>query len=220
VPNTTGWTQCSITAVSTAAPTGPPHAISAYTPTPNSTPAAVIEAAGVPVPEGTHTPLPTLTAVPVYNGASYAAQLGTVFSTYNAANFAYDGLCQTITVPAAPTFTLEVYANGNEPAAYFDFDVNLLDTSGNFLVNLWDENVITSTSSGDTAYRTVTIPSSSLTPYIGQTVELFVGIWTKSGSGSNSTSYSGYYFVDYVNLTGSPTGPAAIHRRPVKVIRH
>ena len=173
-------------------------------------------AAGAPIPVGTGSPVPTQTTVPTYNGDANAAVFGGVFSTYNLANFEYNGLCQTVTVPASVTFTMSIFGNGNEGATYVDFVVDLLDGNGNFLANLYTENV-----ENDTTFRTITIPSSTYSAYVGQTVELFVGMWTKSGSGSNSTKYSGYYFVDNVSLFGIPQTPAAIHRRPaVKVIRH
>jgi hypothetical protein len=121
------------------------------------------------------------------------------------ANFAYNGLCQLVTIPKSPTLSMWVFANGNEPAAYVDFDVMLLDTSGKLITTLIDEQAVTATSPGDTAYRQITAQTSgpaSLTPYAGQTVQLFVGIWTKSGSSSNSQKFSGYYFVDDLSLMG------------------
>ena len=201
VPTTTGWTQCSITA--TEAGVTAPHAISAYTPTPNSTPAAVIAAAGTSIPVGTATPLPTVTTSQVHSG-TYGAVFGALFSNYNAANFAYDGLCQKVTIPTDATISLFLWGNGNEGATYLDFDVMLLDTSGNLVATLDDQADITATSSGDTSWQMVSVPSSTLAPYVGKTYELFVGIWTKAGSGSGSTKYSGYYFVDDMSLSGIP----------------
>ena len=120
------------------------------------------------------------------------------------ANYAYNGLCQQVTIPANPAAQLYVFANGTENSlAYLGFDVDVLDTTGKYVANLVDENQIAVSPPGDTAYRLISIPTSSLSPYIGQTVQLFVGIWTKAGSSSNSTTYSGLYFVDDFNLTGS-----------------
>jgi hypothetical protein len=65
------------------------------------------------------------------------------------------------------------------------------------------ENIASSTSAGDTSYRMISIPgsaSNSFAQYAGQTINLFVGMWTKAGSGSNSTSYSYYWLVDDISL--------------------
>jgi hypothetical protein len=197
----TGWTQCSISSAATGSgPLPNPGAFSKYTPTPNTTPGAVIESAGtaVPTPAGTAPPIQTVTAVPV-NSGTHAAVLGGVFSSYNQEDFAYNGLCQTITVPQNPVLTMYVYANGNQPTKYFHFDVDLLNTSGAFLTNAYeDPSPITSTKAGDTAYRLITVPAASLQPYVGQTVELFLGIWISG----ESTKYSGYYFVGDATLMG------------------
>jgi hypothetical protein len=200
-PNTTGWTQCSITA--TEAGVSAPHAISAYTPNPATTPAAVIDAAGTTIQQGTASPVPTVTTTQVHSG-TYSAVFGSLFSTYNAANFGYNGLCQTVTIPADATISLFLWGTGNEGATYLDFDLMLLDTSGNLVTTLDDQADITGTSPGDTTWQMVSVPSSTLVPYVGKTYELFVGIWTKAGSGSGSTKYSGYYFVDDMSLSGIP----------------
>ena len=121
------------------------------------------------------------------------------------ADFAYNGLCQLVTIPKSPTLSMYVFGNGNEAASFVDFEVLLLDTSGKLLAPLIEEQAVTATSPGDTAYRQITAPAtgaSSLAPYAGQTVQLFIGIWTKSGSTSNSQKFSGYYFVDDLSLMG------------------
>jgi hypothetical protein len=198
-----GWTVCTITAGSNGAVPPASRPFSSFTPIPGTTPGAAIEAAGTSVAQGTGTPLPTQTTVPVHSGNS-AAVFGGVFSTYAMANYAYNGLCQQVTIPANPAAQLYVFANGTENSlAYLGFDVDVLDTTGKYVANLVDENQIAVSPPGDTAYRLISIPTSSLSPYIGQTVQLFVGIWTKAGSSSNSTTYSGLYFVDDFNLTGS-----------------
>jgi hypothetical protein len=199
----TGWTICTITAAVNGAAPLASRPFSSFTPTPGTTPGAAIEANGTSVPQGTGTPHPTQTTVPVHSGNS-AAVFGGVFSTYAMADYAYNGLCQKVTVPNNPAASLYVWANGTENSlAYLGFDVDVLDTTGKYMANLLDENQIALTPPGDSAWRQITIPTSSLSAYSGQTVEIFVGIWTKAGSSSNSTTYSGLYFVDDFNLTGS-----------------
>lgn len=204
-----GWTQCSITAVSSEASPGaaPPQAISNYTPNPDTTPGAVIEAAGTSVTQGSATPTPTQTTVPTYGGDANAAVFGGLFSTYNQGNYAYNGLCQLVTVPQNPSVSMELLANGNEGSSYFDFDVLALDPTGKYLATIYvDPNPIGSpaASPGDSTYRSVSQNATALTPYVGQSVEIFVGIWTKAGSSSGSTKYSGYYFADNFQLSGVP----------------
>ncbi|HTW82644.1 MAG TPA: hypothetical protein VMD91_01100 [Candidatus Sulfotelmatobacter sp.] len=200
-PNATGWTQCSVFAAESGVT--PIHPISSYTPNPGTTPAAVIMANGSSVPQGSSSPVPTQTTVPVASG-TYAAVFGALFSNYNAGNYGYNGLCQTVTVPVGATMTMDYFANGNEGATYLDFDVLLLDTSGNYLATLLDTTDITSSSPGDNAYKTQQIPATAFAPYVGQKVELFIGMWTKAGSGSGSTKYSGYFFIDDAQLMGVP----------------
>ncbi len=114
------------------------------------------------------------------------------------------GFARQVKIPQNPAASLYVWANGTENSlAYLGFDVDVLDTTGKFVANLVDENQIAVTPPGDSAWRQLTIPTSSLSAYSGQTVEIFVGIWTKAGSTSNSTTYSGLYFVDDFNITGS-----------------
>jgi len=81
--------------------------------------------------------------------------------------------------------------------------VNVLDTTGKYLGNLVDENQIALTPPGDSAYRLVSIPATALAPYGGQTVIIYLGIWTKAGTSTGSTTFSGYYFVDDFNMAGS-----------------
>jgi len=204
----TGWTQCSISALSPSAPAGtsPIHPLSTFTPTPATTPGAVIALGGSSILQGTATPVPTQSTVPLDGvDGTHAAVLGGVFSTFNQANFAYDGLCQAVTIPRQQAnMVMQIFGNGNEAAAFVDFDVILLDTSGGYLTDLYDEQVVTATSPGDTAYRQVTVANSALQPFAGKAVQVFVGIWTKSGSGSNSLKFSGYYFIDSFFLNGVP----------------
>jgi hypothetical protein len=200
----TGWTQCSITKSAAGAP-APSHAFSTFTPTPGSTPGAFIETAGTSVAVGSATPVPTQTTVPV-TGGTHAAVFGGVFSNYNLEDYKYDGLCQLVTIPNNATATLNIFANGNDGKTYDDFVVDVLDTTGAYLGNLYDDGTadpITATSSGDTKYRQVSIPNSTLAPYAGQSVELFVGSWINAGSGTGATFYSTYYFVDDFLLLGT-----------------
>ena len=208
-----GWTVCSFNASVPNAP-APNRAFSTFTPQPvggaNPGPAAAIKAKGTAVPQGTSTatPLPTQFTVPV-NSGNDAAVLGGVFSNQQFEDFRYNGLCQQVTVPANnPGISMQLWANGNDGSKFFNFEVDALNTSGQFLGNIYeDPNPIGSPnpgSPGDSAYRAVTVPASSLTPYAGQTIDLFVGVWIDGGSSSGSTSFGSYYFVDDFNLTGTP----------------
>lgn len=202
-PNATGWTQCTIQAAAGNAtfPSGQ-QPFSTYTPDPNATPAAVVEAAGTAAPAGSSAPHQNQTTVPTYNGVPYAGVFGALFqSNYYAADWAFNGLCQSLVVPPAASLTMEIFGNGNQISTYFDFDVMLLNQQGQLLTTLYTEDVITSTSAGDTAFRQISIPNSAFAAYEGMNAQLFIGIWTSSG---NSTKYSGYYFVDDVNLQGIP----------------
>lgn len=200
----TGWTVCTISAAaSTSATPAPSRPFSTFTPTPGTLPAATISAAGTTVPQGTGSPTPTQNTVPVNSGKS-AAVFGAVFSNFTAANFAYNGLCQQVKLPANPQGELSVFANGTENnLAFLGFEVNVLDTNGKWLANLVDENQIALMPPGDSAYRTVILPATQLAPFGGQTVQIFVGIWTKAGTSTGSTTFSGYYFVDDFNMAGS-----------------
>jgi hypothetical protein len=198
-----GWTVCTITTTASGASLLPSRPFPKFTPVPNTTPQASILANGASVPQGTGTPTPTQNTVPV-NSGKQAAVLGGVFSNFNDSNFAYNGLCQMVKIPANPVGSLSVFANGTENSlAFYGFQVNVLDTTGAYLTNLVDENQIAVKPPGDTAYRLVVLPSSSLAPFAGQTVELFVGFWTKAGTSTGSTTFSAYYFVDDVGIAGS-----------------
>jgi hypothetical protein len=208
-PNSTQWTQCAVTSANANA--GPLiHPFSTFTPVPGSTPGATVSSNGTTIPQGTATPVPSLNAVIVTSGNN-AAVLGGLFDAqFRQADLAYNGLCQAITMPKNPTITMNILGTGNETGNpvgsstdFVNFDVNILDTSGKYLANVYDEQVVTPTSGGDTAYRSVTIPTSLLTQFVGQKVEIFIGIWTKSG-GSGGTRFSGYYFVDDFQLKGNP----------------
>lgn len=200
----TGWTQCTIAG---AAPgvTPPTRAFSTFTPTPGTTPGAVINTAGTSIPIGssTATPLPTQSTVPV-NSGTHAAVFGGVFATFNQEDWRYNGLCQTVTVPNNPGMQMQLFANGNDGTSFADFEIDALNSSNQYLGNIYeDPNPIGSppSSPGDTSYRLVSVPASSLSPYIGQTINLFIGIWVNGG---NNAKFSTYYFVDDFNLTGTP----------------
>jgi hypothetical protein len=219
-PGTGGWTQCTIGTVPAAANPEPqlgpgvtgaptPHPHPTFTPFPGSTPAAIELASGsvlatpAPYPTGTGTPVPVATPVPtvsqmVVNSGSYGALFGQVFSNYNAGDYYYNGLCQNITVPTGlSNLTFYTFGNSNENSTYVDFDVILLNpTTQAFGTWLYTEAQETGT-----AYHQVSVPMSS---YAGNTYTLFMGMWTKSGSTKNQTTYSGYQFLDDVALTPVP----------------
>jgi hypothetical protein len=207
---TKGWTQCTITGTAPGA-TPPTRVLTTFTPTPGSTPGASLAAVGTAVTVGSAAPNPKQSSVPATTtgtGSGFAAQFGGVFSNYNQEDLRYNGLCQQITVPLNPTMTFNVFGNGNDGATYDDFEIDVLNTTGQFLGNLYeDKNPTTSTVAGDTAasgYRAGSVSTTTLAPYVGQTVELFVGLWVDAGSGSNSQSYSEYYWLENVSLVGNP----------------
>lgn len=200
----TGWTVCSVTQAATGS-TFPStrYPYSTYTPLPGTTPAAVIDTAGTTIPQGTKTPAP-ITSV-IANSGTHAAVFGQLFNNYNAGDWLYNGFCQAIKMPGNPTLSMAILGTGTENnSAYFALDISVLDATGKFLSEIYDENVIATAPPGDSTYRTVTVPTTLLQPYVGQNVQMFVGIWTKAGSSSNSMVYSGYYFVDDFILSGIP----------------
>jgi hypothetical protein len=205
VTTTGGWQQCTI---NPASPVKPNRALSTFAaPSPPATPGAVVESAGFAVPQGTGTPAAVQKTV-LANSPTHALLLGGVFNgdgttanKFNLEDFRYNGVCQKIKVPANPTMTMALMAEGNQTASFFDFEVDVLDANNNFVGNLYeDTNTISATNGGDSTYRTVTVPSSTLSPYVGQSVTLFAGVWI---DGSNA-AYTGYYFLDDLQLVGNP----------------
>jgi hypothetical protein len=197
------WTSCTINPASSPMP----HPASKYTPVPGSIPVAAIRsfADGVTMPAPAPTSVPTIPpSTPVHSG-SYAAALGSQFAGYTLEDFAYNGLCQTVTVPQNATLSMYIYGAGNQASKYADFDVDILDTSNNYVANLYDENVYPN----DSKYRNISLDMS---PYGGQTVNLFIGLW---GSGSG-VYYGEYYFVDDMYLGINPpavTSSSVMRRR-------
>jgi hypothetical protein len=217
----TGWTQCTINALTAGitysggingtgvytAATAPP--VSTYTASPQTTPAAVIVSNGNSAPAGTYSPTPTQTAAPAYQG-SYVAQFGGLFNNYNPSNFAYDGLCQTVTIadPLGASITAYVFESGNSASKYLEdlvgtvTETNVTPTKPEPLAYtltlnsiLYMENIETSTVSTDTAYREIgpiSLPTGTTT--------LFLGQWTSEGSTTNSR-YSSYWWVDNFTIT-------------------
>jgi hypothetical protein len=203
----TGWTQCTVTqSAPSPVPTAVPNrAYSTFTPIPNTTPGAVIDTAGTSVAVSTSTapPVPTQSTVPV-NSGTHAAVFGGVFTTYALDNYKYNGLCQTVTVPNNPGMQMALFANGTDSKSYVNFEVDALNANDQYIGNIYEDPNPTGSpaaNAGNTAYQTVTVPQSSLTPYVGQTINLFIGLWINDGG---SSKYSEYYFVDDVNLTGTP----------------
>jgi hypothetical protein len=197
-PTTGGWTQCTFN--SSAAGSSATHPYASGTPAPGETPLATIEAVGAPAPS-VGTPAANQTTVPGPAGGN-AAVLGGSFVGYALEDFRYEGLCQVVTVPHNPQLNLNVFVAGNQAQKYFDLEVDQLNSSGQFVSNLYaDPNPIGSPASnvGDTAYRAVSVPASALTPLVGQSVTLFLGVY-----GDGHGSYSGYYFVDSFQLLGNP----------------
>ena len=190
---TTGWSACSI---SKTGPSPQPYAQSTYTPTSGSTPAATIVQAGSTI---SNTASPPPVQPNVVHGGSYAALLGGDLYPYPIADYRYSGLCEQVTVPANPVLSMYVLGTGASAvtASEFQFVVDVLDTSNGFKGNLYSEFT-----TSDTAYRQITSGSTanftSLSAYAGQTVQLFVGIWTTGGS----SHLGAYYFVDDLSLSG------------------
>jgi hypothetical protein len=211
--NATGWSQCSVSTVTAgtysggingqatggAAPyagvTAPPA--STYAPTAATSPAAVIVTSGASAPAGTSSTAPpvTVSSAPTAYAGTHMAQFGQLLNNYNAGNWYYNGLCQNITVASGGgTFTGYAWSYGNELNKYVENVVGVVtgtSASSMTLTNLlYMENVRSSTSSGDSAWRPITfsVPGGSQT--------LFIGMWTSAGSSTGSTSYSYYWWLD------------------------
>jgi hypothetical protein len=125
------------------------------------------------------------------------AQFGQLFNNYNAGNFYYNGLCQNITVgTGGGAFTGYAWAQGDELRGYVEdmaADVTGTSAVGMTLSSiLYMENVVSPSSSGDSAWRpiTFTVPGGAQT--------LFIGMWTKSGESATSSAppYSSYWWLD------------------------
>ena len=234
-----GWVQCTI---DQAGPSPSPYPFQtassgapAYTPEPGWTPQAQALASGTTIPTPAATPTMSVTTMQVHSG-TYGAAVGGIFSGsgtdgYGDEDARYWGMCQQITIPAqGANFSAYVMYNGNESGItgtgvgtsngggvtgnYVHLDVDLLDTNGNFLSNLYDEGApATATSPGDTAFRQITasIPASATSStgasIAGTKAELFIGLWTRSGG--SGTKYGGYYFVDDVSLIPNNATTAA-----------
>jgi hypothetical protein len=201
----TGWTQCTVTSIASgisytggisgtgayAAATAPP--ISKYTPSPSEMPVATIVAANASAPAGSDTPAPTQVTAPVHGG-SYAAQFGADFTTYAASDFGYNGLCQSVTVPAAgANLTAYVFASGNQPSKYVEDLVGTMSSSTTLSNILYMENIETSATGTDVAYRKIgpiALPAGTTT--------LFLGMWTSDYSSSGY--YSSYWWVDDLSV--------------------
>jgi hypothetical protein len=105
-----------------------------------------------------------------------------------------EGLCQTVTVPAAATLTFWVYEGTTDTITYVDQEADILNTSGTQLEQLYSE----AKSTGGWVEKTF-----SLSAYAGQTVELYFGV---KGNGY-SKDYV-YEYLDDVSLTGSSASPS------------
>ena len=200
--NATGWTQCTISGLAPGA-TAPTRALSTFTPTPGSTPGASIVASGATVQVGTASPHATVTAVPVAGG-SYTAEFGGVFSSYNQEDLRYNGLCQIVNVPLNPALTFNILGNGNDGSTYDDFEIDVLNASNQYVANLYEDPNPSNSTQGDTSYRSILVPATTVAPYAGKTVTLFVGLWVDAGSASGSKSYGENYFLDNFSLVGNP----------------
>ena len=201
------WTQCTATSLTSgisytggingssayAAATAPP--ITTFTPIPGSTPAAVIVSSGSTAPAGTGTPTPTEIAAPVHGG-TYAAQFGQLFNNYNAGDYRYNGLCQVVNAgPNGAMLTAYVFASGNEGSTYVENIFGTMSSVSNLSNILYMENIESATVSSDSNYRAIgpiAIPAGQST--------LFLGMWTKSGSSTNSMVYSSYWWVDDLSI--------------------
>lgn len=209
--STTGWTQCSVSAIGTnvsfsggingnsgpyTSATAPP--VSKFEPEATETIGTTISSSGSPLAEGTAAPVPPLASV-VVHGGSYAAVLGGVFSGYNFSDFAYNGLCQNVAIPAGanPSFSAWVYAQTNEASNYVENVVGILDNTGTLQTLLYMENVEYTGYSGDPAYRQISVPAPAFQSYAGTTVTLFIGMWTSSYT---YPQYSSYWLVDDLTL--------------------
>jgi hypothetical protein len=168
---------------------------SSYSPTPNTSQAAVIISSGASAPAGN--PGPDSSHGPHGVRRNPLAQFGQLFNNYNAGNFYYNGLCQNITVgTGGGAFTGYAWAQGDELRGYVEdmaADVTGTSAIGMTLSSiLYMENVVSPSSSGDSAWRpiTFTVPGGAQT--------LFIGMWTKSGESATSSAppYSSYWWLD------------------------
>lgn len=217
--SSTGWTQCIISSVANVPAysgginglTGQPYAaatvppLSAFTPVPNSTPQASIVTVGAtaatpnpsPVPTAVNaTPNPTQTTVPDASAGTKVAQLGGLYTSFNAADYAYNGLCQNLTVAAASTLKAKVFVNGNESSGFTQEVIGQLNSGGALTQILYMENPVSATSPGDTTtYRSISfpLPAGSYT--------LFIGQWTKAGQSQGFSKFSNYFWVDALTAT-------------------
>jgi len=127
------------------------------------------------------------------HSGSYDALVGNTASNPGEES-GYDGVCQTVTVPANGYLSFWVDETTSETStANADQEADLLDSSGNIITTLYAENGNTN------GYVEKTF---DLSAYAGQTVTLFFGIY---GSGSPS-DYNAVY-VDDVSLVGGTSGP-------------
>jgi hypothetical protein len=127
------------------------------------------------------------------HSGSYDALVGNLASNPGEES-GFDGVCQTVTVPANGQLSVWVDEGTSERSTQVaDQEADLLDASGTIIATLYAENGNTN------GYVEKTFDLSS---YGGQTVTLFFGIY---GSGS-SNDYN-FVYVDDVSLAGGSSGP-------------
>jgi hypothetical protein len=231
-----GWTSCSIAHAPLAGPVNP-------SPAPLGDPqAASTTAISPPITVAIGTPPPNLN--PNFAGAAPDAVGTNVALTGDPGSetTGASGICQTFVVPAAtPELTFWVYEGGSE--YYFDSadqEADVLSADGSTLQQtlfaetncFWDPGVL-----GQTGYLgSKCIPASyggtastfqwrgglwtqrgpfDLSAYSGNTITLFLGVWSKSthGSPSSPVTYGNFMFVGNVQLQATGSGSVNITGR-------
>lgn len=231
-----GWTSCSIGHTSLAAAINPspvPAGAATQTAAPTTpvipAPTVVI---GTPPPD--YNPNITPTAPPAEVGTNVALTGDPEGETTGST-----GICQTFVVPAStPELTFWVYEGGSEyNFKYADQEADILDSTGTTIQQTLfaEENCFWYPGTlGDTGYLgSGCIPSAyggtatyvdwqggywtqrgpfDLSAYAGQTVTLFIGVWSSSTHASPAT-YGQFMFVGNVQLQAGNSGSVTVSGR-------
>lgn len=231
-----GWTSCSIGHTSLTAAINPspaPAGASMQTAAP-TTPVVPPPTVTVGTPPPNYNPNVTPTAPPAEVGSNVALtgdpQGETAGST---------GICQTFVVPTGtPELTFWVYEGGSEyNFRNADQEADILDSTGTTIQQtlfaeqncFWNPGVL-----GDTGYLgSGCIPSAyggtssyadwqggywtergpfDLSTYAGQTVTLFIGVWS-AATHASPTTYGQFMFVGGVQLSAAGSGSVNVTGR-------
>lgn len=232
------WVACSYQHQGYAAPVSPspaPAATASQPPNSTGSPSPVISGSTLaPYVSITSPPNnfnPNQTANTPTNLGSYAALTGNLAAQINSAT----GICQTVTIPLSGSLSFWVYEGGTGYNFYNgDQEAQILDSTGTTIektlfvelncyydsTNFPSEPVYASSGCFPTAYGgTSTFVDwqggfwtergpYDLSALAGQTVTLFIGVWTDQTHQPAPLSYAQYMFVDNVALTGTGIAPS------------